>query len=146
MTTLTHHKIVLKILTETTSVWVMKATLETRQEIWTIKTIIWNIIFKYLYPVKNISNPGEEGSMTSVLSWVGVDIGTVRTLQSVKRAERQRIDAFELWCWRRLLRVPWTARRSSQSFLKDSWARKESDTTERLNWTELEEQEGRDKE
>ena len=37
----------------------------------------------------------------------------------VKKAERQRIDAFELWCWRRLLRVPWTARRSNQSILKD---------------------------
>ena len=37
----------------------------------------------------------------------------------MKRAERQRIDAFELWCWRRLLRVPWTARRSNQSFLKE---------------------------
>ena len=37
----------------------------------------------------------------------------------VKKAERQRIDAFELWCWRRLLRVPWTARRSNQSVLKD---------------------------
>ena len=36
----------------------------------------------------------------------------------MKKAERQRIDAFELWCWRRLLRVPWTARRSSQSILK----------------------------
>ena len=36
-----------------------------------------------------------------------------------KKAERQRIDAFELWCWRRLLRVPWTARRSNQTFLKD---------------------------
>ena len=36
-----------------------------------------------------------------------------------KKAERQRIDAFELWCWRRLLRVPWTARRSSQSILKE---------------------------
>ena len=45
---------------------------------------------------------------------------------TVKKAERQRIDAFELWCWRRLMWVPWTARRS-----------KESDTTERLNWTEL---------
>ena len=130
----------------------------------------------------------------------------------VKKAECRRIDAFELWCWRRLLRVPWTARRSSQSILKeifgrtnakaetpvlwpphvkswligkdsdagrdwgqeekgttedemagwhhrldgrefewtpgvgdgqeglaccDSWGRKESDTTERLNWTEL---------
>src|SRR5574339_43502 len=38
---------------------------------------------------------------------------------TVKKAERQRIDAFELWCWRRLLRVPWTARRSNQSFLKE---------------------------
>ena len=38
---------------------------------------------------------------------------------TVKKAERQRIDAFELWCWRRLLRVPWTARRSNQSILKD---------------------------
>ena len=36
-----------------------------------------------------------------------------------KKAEHQRIDAFELWCWRRLLRVPWTARRSNQSMLKD---------------------------
>ena len=134
---------------------------------------------------------------------------------NAKKAERRRIDAFELWCWRRLLRVPWTARRSNQSILKeinpgiplegmmlklklfcpphvkswligkdfdvgrdwgqeekgttedemagchhwldghefdwapavgdgqgglaccDSWCRKESDTTERLNWTEL---------
>ena len=37
---------------------------------------------------------------------------------SIKKAERQRIDAFELWCWRRLLRVPWTDRRSNQSILK----------------------------
>ena len=37
---------------------------------------------------------------------------------TIKKAESQRIDAFELWCWRRLLRVPWTARRSNQSFLK----------------------------
>ena len=37
----------------------------------------------------------------------------------VKKAERQRIDAFELWCWRNLLRVPWTARRSNQSILKE---------------------------
>ena len=39
---------------------------------------------------------------------------------TVKKAERRRIDAFELWCWRRLLRVPWTARRSHQSILKDT--------------------------
>ena len=42
---------------------------------------------------------------------------------TVKKAERRRTDAFELWCWRRLLRVPWTARRSNQSILKgdQSW-------------------------
>ena len=38
---------------------------------------------------------------------------------TIKKAEHQRIDAFELWCWRRLLRVPWTARRSNQCFLKE---------------------------
>ena len=38
---------------------------------------------------------------------------------TVKKAERQRLDAFELWCWRRLLRVPWTARRCNQSILKE---------------------------
>src|SRR5574340_732062 len=38
---------------------------------------------------------------------------------TVKKVERRRIDAFELWCWRRLLRVPWTARRSNQSILKE---------------------------
>ena len=39
---------------------------------------------------------------------------------TIKKAERQRIDAFELWCWRRLLRVPWPARRSKQSILKET--------------------------
>ena len=38
---------------------------------------------------------------------------------TIKKAEHQSIDAFELWCWRRLLRVPWTARRSNQSILKE---------------------------
>ena len=38
---------------------------------------------------------------------------------TIKKAEHQRIDALELWCWRRLLRVPWTARRSNQSILKE---------------------------
>ena len=38
---------------------------------------------------------------------------------TIKKAEHQRTDAFELWCWRRLLRVPWTARRSNQSILKE---------------------------
>ena len=45
-----------------------------------------------------------------------VRVGLTRT---VKKAEHRRIDAFELWCWRRLLRVPWTARRSNQSILKE---------------------------
>ena len=45
--------------------------------------------------------------------WYGCESWTV------KKAERRRIDAFELWCWRRLLRVPWTARRSNQSILKE---------------------------
>ena len=40
-------------------------------------------------------------------------------MASIKKAEHRRIDAFELWCWRRLLRVPWTARRSNQSILKE---------------------------
>ena len=38
---------------------------------------------------------------------------------TIKKVEHQRIDAFEVWCWRRLLRVPWTARRSNQSILKE---------------------------
>ena len=38
---------------------------------------------------------------------------------TIKKAEHRRIDAFELWCWRRILRVPWTARRSNQSILKE---------------------------
>ena len=38
---------------------------------------------------------------------------------TIKKAEHQRIDVFELWCWRRLLRVPWTSRRSNQSILKE---------------------------
>ena len=40
-------------------------------------------------------------------------------VETIKKAECQRIDAFELWCWKRLLRVPWTARKSNQSILKE---------------------------
>ena len=47
---------------------------------------------------------------------------------TTKKAERQRIDAFELWCWRRLLRVPWTARRSNQSILKEIGTDAEAET------------------
>ena len=52
-------------------------------------------------------------AMVSPVVMCGCESGTV------KKAERRRIDAFELWCWRRLLRVPWTARRSNQSILKE---------------------------
>ena len=51
--------------------------------------------------------------LTSIICIYGCESWTV------KKAERGRIDAFELWCWRRLLRVPWTASRSNQSILKD---------------------------
>ena len=54
----------------------------------------------------------------SVMVWLFVTPWTVAL--TVKKAEHRRIDAFELWCWRRLLRVPWTARRSNQSILKIS--------------------------
>ena len=61
----------------------------------------------------------------------------------IKKAEHQRIDAFELWCWRRLLRVPWTSRRSNQSILKDreAWCAEvygvAKSWTWLSNWTEL---------
>ena len=45
--------------------------------------------------------------------------GTISVFWTIKKVEHRRIDAFELWCWRRLLRVPWTARRSNQSILKE---------------------------
>ena len=50
---------------------------------------------------------------TPIAAFIYIDLGRV------KEAEHQRIDAFELWCWRRLLRVPWTAGRSNQSILKE---------------------------
>ena len=56
-----------------------------------------------------------------ILKWITIPYGVMYGCESwtVKKAEHQRIDALELWCWRRLLRVPWTARRSSQSILKE---------------------------
>ena len=53
---------------------------------------------------------------------------------SVKKAEHRKIDAFELWCWRRLLRVPWTARRSNQSILKEIGPDLLGDGEGRIHW------------
>ena len=55
--------------------------------------------------------------LVKAMAFPGVRYGCERW--TIKKAEGQRIDAFELWCWRRLLRVPWTARRSNQSILKE---------------------------
>ena len=58
--------------------------------------------------IKNSLNVQNEALVTCIMAhW------------TMKKAEHRRIDAFELWCWRRLLRVPWTARRSNQSILKE---------------------------
>jgi len=57
---------------------------------------------------------------------------------TIKEAEHRRIDAFELWCWRRLLRVPWTARRSNQSILHAAWhARKQQKNKNKTNKSTL---------
>ena len=53
---------------------------------------------------------------------------------TVKKAEHQRIDAFELWCWIRLLRVPWTARRSNQSILKEIIRRADAEAETPVLW------------
>ena len=68
-----------------------------------------------------------QGSLTCCSPWgrkvsnipIGLGLGYGCESWTIKKAEHQRIDAFELWCWRRLLRVPWTARRSKQSILKE---------------------------
>ena len=53
---------------------------------------------------------------------------------TIKKAEHRRIDAFGLWCWRRLLRVPWTARRSNQSILKEIIKRTNGEAEARILW------------
>ena len=53
---------------------------------------------------------------------------------TMKKAERRRIDAFEMWCWRRLLRVPWTARRSNQSILTEFIGRTDAETETPILW------------
>ena len=53
---------------------------------------------------------------------------------TMKKAEHRRIDAFEMWCWRRLLRVPWTARRSNQSILTEFIGRTDAETETPILW------------
>ena len=65
---------------------------------------------KHFFANKGLSSQGYGFSCGYVWMW---------ELDCEEKAERRRIDAFELWCWRRLLRVPWTARRSNQSILKE---------------------------
>ena len=64
----------------------------------------------------DISLPTEVHIVKAMVFPVGISVCESWT---IKKAEHQRIDAFELWCWKRLLRVPWTARRSNQSILKE---------------------------
>ena len=71
----------------------------------------------------NLPDPGIKPRSPSLQAdaWLSEPLGKPYVCESwtIKKAERQRIDAFKLWCWRRLLRVPWTARRSNQSILKE---------------------------
>ena len=79
----------------------------------------WKKVMTNLYSIlksKNITFPTKVHVVKAMVFTVvmyGCEIWTV------KKAERRRIDAFELWCWKRLLQVPWTARRSTQSILKE---------------------------
>ena len=57
---------------------------------------------------------------------------------TIKKAECQRIDAFELWCWKRLLRVPWTARRSNQSILKEVSPEYSLEGHSNIHWKDVE--------
>ena len=71
--------------------------------------------FPYFYTIQNSYILSIKVYKISILLYYKKYLYTIRT---IKKAECQRIDAFELWCWRRLLRVPWAARRSNQSILK----------------------------
>ena len=68
---------------------------------------------------RDITLPAKAGKTIAVKAMVFPVVMYGCESWTVKKAERQRIDGFELWCWRRLLRVPWTARKSNQSVLKE---------------------------
>ena len=59
------------------------------------------------------------GNKKQMNSYIKLNAKNIHFFFPIKKVEHQRIDAFELWCWRRLLRAPWTARRSNQSVLKE---------------------------
>jgi len=89
--------------------------------------IFTNIVrgFPFLHTLSNLDSILKRGDIT-LLTKVHLVKGMVFPVVmygceswTIKRAEHQRTDAFELWCWRRLLRVPWTARRFNQSILKE---------------------------
>ena len=80
------------------------------------KTKIWKTIYIKFLCIRDITLP-TKARLIKAMVFPVVMYGCVSW--TVKKAERRRIDAFELWCWRRLLRVPWTARRSNQSILKE---------------------------
>ena len=77
--------------------WCTQGMFETSECLWRVCGLILNLVKAMVFSVV----------MCGCESW------------TIKKAEHQRIDAFELWCWRRLLRVPWKARRSNQSILKE---------------------------
>ena len=71
----------------------------------------WNVVYTYKETVFRLKEKGDPDTCNNTVVMYGCESWTI------KKAERQRIDAFELWSWRRLLRVPWTARRFNQSVL-----------------------------
>ena len=73
----------------------------------------------WLISYVNLAEPQCSGMKSNFILDVSARLFWMSESWTVKKAERWRTDAFELWCWRRLLRVPWTARRSNQSILKE---------------------------
>ena len=72
-----------------------------------------------IFKSRDITLPTKVHLVKAVVFPVVMDGMTMDVSWTVKKVEHQRIDAFELWCWRRILQVPWTARRSNQSILKE---------------------------
>ena len=72
-----------------------------------------NVVYTYKEIVFRLKEKGDSDTCNKTVVMYGCESWTI------KKVEGQRIDAFELWCWRRLLRVPWTARRSNMSILKE---------------------------